>query len=884
MKKTKLFKSLLVAACLLVGASAWADDYTYETVYTRAAVTDWTTDDMADWNAINGVEINATYGLGANANMTATYVSKSFVAGNNSMVKYEVDWTFATATGRDVNWNWIQFGNFLRIGVNSTYNMQVSTDAGASWNATTLGYYKNATFTKHIEVIFDTQYNKIESFKWDGQDKSSLVAGTYNSATFNTVSTGFVRGGSVSWTLANYITTITVSEAEKAAAESANYTINYIFGETTVKSETGTGSAGAEITAEAAITVDGVKYLCTADVAPSLTLAAGENALNVPVRLPYTATLNVTTTVGAGEPSTVTTNLVETDDKSCAWTYAYPYCVESEGAYYIADVTTSFGETGTFTDGETINKSVTYSTTNDNIIFYAEPNQATPGTNIAYSNGNTGYISGGVHYDSNQVLRLGTLPAGTYMLLVNVTADPNRNVVLGDCTDTSVFPTAIVTFTGTGLQSQIFTLTEDTPISISGKDQGGGKFNQSSTLDYIILKKIVSMSIVGDFSANGWEPDKGIALTQDANNPAIWKTTVEDFVITSEKWNYEYKAVANGNWNDYVLGKPNGNNQDYNFESAGAGTYYLTFTVNTSAHTVELAIEQKHDYTVVGCFNNDQSASFFGTTWDVNAADNLMERQDDGTYIKTFNNVALEAGTIYYKVVRDHAWASNGGAEWGFNGNNADFGVTVAGTYNINFTFNPNATLSNGYNLSCELIPVSVTKYIGDALYATYCSPYALDFTDSGLTAYIAKMSGTTVSFTEVTSVPANTGVLVKGTKGDHTINTVFSSNTNVASNKLVGVLTDTEVPAGSFVLLNGDKGVGFYKTNNVFTVGANTAYIEAMGNGARFIGFEDETTGLKAIENEQLTMDNVFDLQGRRVAQPTKGLYIVNGKKVVVK
>ena len=82
-----------------MGASAWADD-TYETVYTRAAVADWTEADKADWNASSAVEVNATYGLGANANQTATYVSKSFNIADNSKVKYEVEWTFATATGR----------------------------------------------------------------------------------------------------------------------------------------------------------------------------------------------------------------------------------------------------------------------------------------------------------------------------------------------------------------------------------------------------------------------------------------------------------------------------------------------------------------------------------------------------------------------------------------------------------------------------------------------------------------------------------------------------------------------------------------------------------------------------------------------------------------
>ena len=42
--------------------------------------------------------------------------------------------------------------------------------------------------------------------------------------------------------------------------------------------------------------------------------------------------------------------------------------------------------------------------------------------------------------------------------------------------------------------------------------------------------------------------------------------------------------------------------------------------------------------------------------------------------------------------------------------------------------------------------------------------------------------------------------------------------------------------------------------------------------------------TGLKAIGNEPISNSQVFDLQGRMVINPTKGLYIVNGKKVIIK
>ncbi|MBR2154425.1 MAG: hypothetical protein IJ901_07415 [Bacteroidaceae bacterium] len=186
--------------------------------------------------------------------------------------------------------------------------------------------------------------------------------------------------------------------------------------------------------------------------------------------------------------------------------------------------------------------------------------------------------------------------------------------------------------------------------------------------------------------------------------------------------------------------------------------------------------------------------------------------------------------------------------------------------------------------------PATVSKTITSAGYATYYSPYALDFSSTGLTAYIATYNATDkeVSFSEVTSVPANTGILLKGAEGNYAIPVVASSNTDVAGNVFVGVTEDTEVDAGIFVLLNGAQGVGFYKTENAFTVGANTAYISVpSGVKARFIGVEedDDATAITAIEaTEAVNNGVIYNLSGQRVVKPLKGIYIQNGKKIIVK
>ena len=110
--------------------------------------------------------------------------------------------------------------------------------------------------------------------------------------------------------------------------------------------------------------------------------------------------------------------------------------------------------------------------------------------------------------------------------------------------------------------------------------------------------------------------------------------------------------------------------------------------------------------------------------------------------------------------------------------------------------------------------------------------------------------------------------------------------NKNVALS--FGDLEAFIVPAvGALAKKNGV--VGFYKVSAGIMVPEGKCYISvsntAQAESARdFLGFiEENATRINAVENGQST-DEVFDLQGRQVKQPTKGLYIKNGKKVIIK
>ena len=193
-----------------------------------------------------------------------------------------------------------------------------------------------------------------------------------------------------------------------------------------------------------------------------------------------------------------------------------------------------------------------------------------------------------------------------------------------------------------------------------------------------------------------------------------------------------------------------------------------------------------------------------------------------------------------------------------------------------------------------ELQKEAVKKTVSAAKWATYCGSNALDFSGvEGLTAFIVTGGADgKLTTTEVSSVPAGTGVLLKGAAGDYMIPIVASSATDVTGNKLTGVTTQTQIDAeAGYVLMNGSEGVAFYKNANAFTVGANTAYLPAnfdATQGARaFFSFGDDATDIRLIENGELKKENsVYDLQGRRIdgSRMNSGIYIHNGRKVFVK
>ena len=162
---------------------------------------------------------------------------------------------------------------------------------------------------------------------------------------------------------------------------------------------------------------------------------------------------------------------------------------------------------------------------------------------------------------------------------------------------------------------------------------------------------------------------------------------------------------------------------------------------------------------------------------------------------------------------------------------------------------------------------------------------------DANTEVFKVALSGAELTLNKVEDgkVTKNTAVVLKTTGGRPVLTPTSSSSSDAQSNSLFGVANSngqgTQTDGTFYVLNKGSKGVGFYKLASGNSVGNGKAYLTYSGALAREFFLFDEATGIEAIDNGQLTINNVvYDLQGRRVAQPAKGLYIVNGKKVIIK
>ncbi len=221
------------------------------------------------------------------------------------------------------------------------------------------------------------------------------------------------------------------------------------------------------------------------------------------------------------------------------------------------------------------------------------------------------------------------------------------------------------------------------------------------------------------------------------------------------------------------------------------------------------------------------------------------------------------------------------------------------GTLNVSLVIPEDATYNwiAFKNLTVNYLGDTEVKWTLGASYGTMFLPFDYDLTADGLTAYtvtgLNSDGDTLVLSTEgLNSVEANTPYIISGDTEAQITHTFYGDAveaTSFTDGYLTGVVVDTYAPANSYVLQNQTGTPAFYlvESANSILVAAYHCYLDCTAGvkSVTIVFGDDMTTGIEAVESEaEAGSDVIYDLSGRRVSKAQKGVYIVNGKKVVIK
>lgn len=172
---------------------------------------------------------------------------------------------------------------------------------------------------------------------------------------------------------------------------------------------------------------------------------------------------------------------------------------------------------------------------------------------------------------------------------------------------------------------------------------------------------------------------------------------------------------------------------------------------------------------------------------------------------------------------------------------------------------------------------------------ATFSAPFAT-IIPAGVKAYYVSAKGAEATMTAIDAqaIPANQGVILTSESGEAATMVPAAGETaaTITGNQLghsAGAAKALTAGEG-YILGNGTEGTAFYPCK-AGSLPINKAYL--LGNGgesAIAMNFGNAVTGINTIAAPASAKAPIFDLSGRRVVKATKGLYIQNGKKVIVK
>lgn len=223
--------------------------------------------------------------------------------------------------------------------------------------------------------------------------------------------------------------------------------------------------------------------------------------------------------------------------------------------------------------------------------------------------------------------------------------------------------------------------------------------------------------------------------------------------------------------------------------------------------------------------------------------------------------------------------------------------------YPITFTSGGNTTLQLSVMSADAVEETGYNLVVSAAGYATYFNSANAFTMPADATGYVWFEGKIEKAYNHSEDVPANEPLVIKAAAGNYAL--WFTSSTeetykSYGMNELEGTDVETAIPDDdayfyglSLNASHDPASVGFYwmnPTGAAFTNGAHKAYLKLAKNAlagsqaVKGFPFNGTTTGIEQIEAGADAKNTIYDLSGRRVNKAAKGIYILNGKKVLVK
>lgn len=348
----------------------------------------------------------------------------------------------------------------------------------------------------------------------------------------------------------------------------------------------------------------------------------------------------------------------------------------------------------------------------------------------------------------------------------------------------------------------------------------------------------------------------------------------------------------------------------YKLNDSDVKDYKKTFTMGKTDATENVSYIEADDISyffeaediLSRNYGNVSGSYSSGTTAGVYSGANLtMHSIASGKYTVTVNSSVRRSNEDILKVQ-----VSTDNNEW------TDAGLitltnNVGGNYsveNVNLPKDGSIRLVENKNQNmCHYIDY-VTLYrtgdatetvsVTDAGFATYATKYNVEVpNDENVKVMTVKVNddNSTITLNKVeagTVIPANTGILVKAAQGDYNFVVTSKDGDELPTNNLVAAtkaVTSDDAKYKYFALTKLSEGkVGFAVVKEGVNIPAGKAYLMVeKGSAAKFFGLDGEATGINSVKTAKAD-GAYYTLEGVKTTKPVKGLYIHNGKKIVVK